>query len=317
MEAKGSLIPVQLLDQIEAFLDHLKSERGASVHTLTAYGSDLLALASAFSAGGLMRWEDLGPDDLNVLDRHLSEMKNPKSAMRRASALRSFTKFLKREGAEMELEWPQTASFRIGNSLPKALAAADIEALFSTPSAAPTERRDRALFGLVYGAGLRISEAVELPVNSFSSEERTVRVIGKGSKVRIVPLPIACAEETDAYLQEVRPLLVKKPTERLFVADRGGPLSRQRAYAILERLALNSGIDKTFGPHALRHSYAVHLLEGGADLRAVQELLGHASIATTQIYTGLQMTEVQRRYDAAHPRRGPRSSGSGNSSTGG
>ncbi len=303
------MISPGMLEDIDAFLDYLRGERGASPHTLDAYANDLSTLAAAFAAGGLTNWSDLGTDDLNVLDQHLGAMKSPRSAMRRASALRSFVKFLRRQGTSIEIGLPESASFRAGKSLPKALPLHEVHALLNHAEESPVARRDRALFGLVYGAGLRISEAVDLPVSAFNIEERTVRVLGKGGKVRIVPLPLRCAEETTAYLRGVRPLLANKPTDRLFVGDRGGPLSRQRAYAILARLARESGIEKTFGPHALRHSYAVHLLEGGADLRAVQELLGHASIGTTQIYTGLQMSEVQRRYDAAHPRRASRSSG--------
>ena len=292
----------ELAEGIEWFLDHLRGERGASRHTLDAYANDLRALSAELSLGGVVRWSDLGPDDLGVIDRHLGAMPSPKSAMRRASVLRSLLKFLRRQGVAIEVELPATAGVR-SRPLPKALPRTDVANLLDREATTHVKRRDLALFGLIYGAGLRISEAVEMPVGAFDQEARTVRVTGKGTKTRVIPLPLACAEETTAYLHEVRPALATRPTDRMFVADRGGPLSRQRAYAILTRLIETSGIGRRFGPHALRHSYAVHLLEGGADLRAVQELLGHESVATTQIYTALQMTEVQRRYDDAHPRR--------------
>ncbi|RYG88625.1 hypothetical protein EON77_00370 [bacterium] len=298
VEAQG-----ELEDAVEAFLDHLRADRGASSHTLAAYANDLTALAASLRAGGLQSWEALGADDLAIVDRHLADLPSQRSAMRRSSALRSFLKFLRRQGVAIGVELPEGTSFRPGKSLPKALDAVSVETLLAGEPETPTLRRDLALFALVYGAGLRISEAVELPVRAFSIEERTVRVRGKGEKTRVIPLPLPCAQEIETYLREVRPVLAVKPTERLFVADRGGDLGRQRAYAILARLAASKGVSGRFGPHALRHSYAVHLLNGGADLRAVQELLGHESIATTQIYTALQMDEVQRRYDAAHPRR--------------
>ncbi len=301
---------------LDLYLESLRSERGASKHTLEAYANDLRALSAALAEGGLTEWEDLGRDDLAVIDRHLAEQKAPRSSARRASAMRSFLKFLRREGLDIRVDLPAT-THRRHKTLPKALARDQVEAILAPPpDDSPGAKRDRALFGLVYGAGLRISEAVELPVSGLLVEDRAVRVIGKGGKSRIVPLPLRCYEETLDYLRTVRPLLATKPTDRLFVTDGGARLTRQRAYALLGGMARRAGIAKTFGPHALRHSYAVHLLEGGADLRAVQELLGHESIATTQVYTGLEMSEVQRRYLAAHPRGASRGKPGGSSSGG-
>ena len=306
---------MRLDEGLDLYLEALRSERGASKHTLEAYANDLRALSSALAEGGLSDWEDLGRDDIAVIDRHLAGLAAPRSVARRASAMRSFLKFLRREGLDIRVELPAT-THRRQKSLPKALAREPIEAMLAPREGESLgDRRDRALFGLVYGAGLRISEAVELPVSGLLVEDRAVRVVGKGGKSRLVPLPTRCYEETLDYLRTVRPVLAAKPTDRLFVTDRGGCLTRQRAYALLSDMARRAGISKAFGPHALRHSYAVHLLEGGADLRAVQELLGHESIATTQVYTGLQMDEVQRRYLAAHPRGGRSGSSSGGSSS--
>lgn len=295
---------------LDLYLESLRSERGASKHTLEAYANDLRALAASLAEGGLADWEDLGRDDLAVLDRHFAGMQAPRSIARRASAMRSFLKFLRREGLDIKVELPATTARR-QKTLPKALSREQIEGMLAPKEGESLgDRRDRALFGLVYGAGLRISEAVDLPVSGLLIEDRAVRVVGKGGKSRLVPLPTRCHDETLDYLRTVRPVLATKPTDRLFVTDAGARLTRQRAYALLSDMARRAGIAKTFGPHALRHSYAVHLLEGGADLRAVQELLGHESIATTQVYTGLQMDEVQRRYLAAHPRGGRSSGGS-------
>lgn len=314
MEAPGEL-GTGFAEGIDWYLDHLRADRGASVHTLAAYGNDLSALAGVFAEGGAIGWTDLGTDDLQIFDRHLASLPSARSAMRRASTFRSFLKFLRRQGVALKIELPAGTGFRPGKPLPKAMDVKTVDALLAPHDGDPLTRRDLALFGLIYGGGLRISEAVELPIRGFSAEERTVRVFGKGGKSRLIPLPLACAEEIAAYLDQVRPLLAKKVSERLFLADRGGPLSRQRAYAILTGLVKKAGLPHAFGPHALRHSYAVHLLSGGADLRAVQELLGHESVATTQIYTGLQLDEVQRRYDASHPRRQSRED-SGSETTG-
>ncbi|RYG77848.1 hypothetical protein EON77_10020, partial [bacterium] len=158
----------ELSDAIDWFLDHLRADRGASVHTLAAYGNDLGALAGLFREGGATRWSDLGRDDLGVLDRHLASMPSPRSAMRRASALRSFLKFLRRQGVELDFEIPAGTSFRPGKSLPKALGAETVAKLLAPGDEDPLARRDLALFGLIYGAGLRISEAVELPTRAFS-----------------------------------------------------------------------------------------------------------------------------------------------------
>jgi integrase/recombinase XerD len=156
---------------------------------------------------------------------------------------------------------------------------------------------------LVYGAGLRISEAVELEFDSLDLEERAVRVTGKRGKTRRVPLPAETANWMRKYLQEGRPKLVKGASGRIFLSDTGRVLLRQTAYKLLERYARRADLPIGVSPHTLRHTYAVHLLKGGADLRAVQELLGHESIATTQVYTELDLEEVRQKYRAAHPRR--------------
>lgn len=155
---------------------------------------------------------------------------------------------------------------------------------------------------LIYGGGLRISEAVALTRADLDLDLATVRVLGKRGKVRVVPLPQATVGWLERYLREARPALTKAPSPLVLLSDTGKPLARQRAYTVLSRYAEGAGIVTSVGPHTLRHTYAVHLVQGGADLRAVQELLGHASISTTQVYTALDMEEVRQRYDQAHPR---------------
>jgi integrase/recombinase XerD len=156
---------------------------------------------------------------------------------------------------------------------------------------------------IVYGAGLRVSEAISLRVEELELDTAAFRVTGKRGKVRWLPIPRFTLPWLEKYLRESRPKLVKKPVAQLFLGARGAPLSRQSAYMILQKHARTAGIKKHVSPHVLRHTYAVHLLQGGADLRSVQELLGHASISTTQVYTQLDMQEVARKYRKAHPRR--------------
>lgn len=156
---------------------------------------------------------------------------------------------------------------------------------------------------LVYGTGLRVTEAISLRIDEIDLDQAAFRVSGKRGKTRWVPVPMHTTPWIHQYLLEGRSQLVKKPVANVFLGSRGAKLSRQSAYAILEHHRLNAGIEAKVSPHTLRHTYAVHLIQGGADLRVVQELLGHASISTTQVYTQLDLEHVQRTYDSAHPRK--------------
>ncbi|HEY3781819.1 MAG TPA: tyrosine-type recombinase/integrase [Fimbriimonadaceae bacterium] len=286
------------------YLDFLRVEKAASRHTVLAYAGDLKHASTYFDKMGLESWKDLG---IQMLLRYQATLGPPlaaTTAQRRMSALRSFLKFLKknREGPETPL--PSVAGFKKPKLLPKALSYENLEALLSAPDVSkPAGLRDRALMELIYGAGLRVTEAVTLTMAEIDLSESAARLTGKRGKTRWVPLPSLTREWIVRYLANARPKLVKKPTVLLFVSDTGRPLLRQTAYKILDRYRIEAGLEVDVSPHTLRHTYAVHLLKGGADLRAVQELLGHESIATTQIYTNLDLTEVQKKYQAAHPRR--------------
>lgn len=213
-------------------------------------------------------------------------------------------KFLKKNGQGPKIDLPTARGVRKPKRLPKALSLEELAALLNAPDVSkPEGLRDRALMELVYGAGLRVSEAVELRVEELSLDVAAFRVTGKRGKVRWLPLPRFTIPWLEKYVAEGRPKLAKQPAAQVFLGMRGKPLSRQSAYLALERHAKTAGIKKKVSPHVLRHTYAVHLLQGGADLRAVQELLGHASISTTQVYTHLDMEEVARKYKKAHPRR--------------
>lgn len=303
METQEPRIPDALNDGIEEFLDHLAADRGASGHTVSAYRNDLGQAAAFFVGHGVERWDAL---DTALIHRFQASLRPPMAvttAQRRLSALRSMLKFLRRRW-NLEGELPSTGGFRKPKTLPKALPMAVLERLLDAPDVSTAVGlRDRAMMELIYGAGLRVSEAVELEMSAYDPLEGAVRVTGKRGKTRWVPLPVGTRQWLDRYVADARPALVRRPTSLVLLSDRGLPWCRQTVYNRLARLAREAGVEEHVSPHILRHTYAVHLLKGGADLRAVQELLGHESIATTQVYTQLDLAEVQRAYHKAHPRR--------------
>ena len=292
-----------LSEAVAWFLDHLAVEKGASRHTITAYQNDLSQAASYFSRVGMTAWKDIDADRIAGFEAALGSGISRATAQRRLSSLRSLLKFLKARGVGPATDLPATGGFKSKRSLPKALDAGKVIALLEGPDLAQVQGiRDRALMELIYGAGLRVSEAVELGLDGLDLEHGAVRVTGKRGKTRWIPLPDMTVHWLKKYLEEARPHLVKRPSPLLMLSDRGLPLLRQTVYKKLEHYAKQAGIESGVSPHTLRHSYAVHLLKGGADLRAVQELLGHESIATTQVYTQLDIDEVKKRYSKAHPR---------------
>lgn len=227
----------------------------------------------------------------------------PATVRRKVSALRSFVRFLKKRGSGPSAELPSTRGLRLSKRLPKALPLEKLTALLDAPDLSkPGGLRDRAVLELVYGAGLRVSEACELRLDELSLDSAMLRVTGKRGKTRVVPLPQQTIHWMRRYLEAARPTLVRQPLAEVFVSERGKRMCRQVVFDKLGRYARLAGIETSVSPHVLRHTYAVHLLEGGADLRAVQELLGHSSIATTQVYTQLDLEHVRGRYLAAHPR---------------
>ena len=228
----------------------------------------------------------------------------PSTTLRRTSSLRSLLKFLKRNGVGPEMELPSLGTVRKAKRLPKSLPVEELARLLNAPDVQnPRGLRDRALMELVYGAGLRISEAVGLRLEELDLDSAAFRVTGKRGKTRWLPLPRFTVPWIERYLAEGRTKLLKRPIAEVFVNSHGNRMSRQSAYALLQKYARKAGIERAVSPHTLRHTYAVHLLQGGADLRTVQELLGHTSISTTQVYTELDVGEVKRKYREAHPRR--------------
>jgi integrase/recombinase XerD len=294
---------VELQEDIEWFLDHLKVERGASAHTIEAYAGDLRKSCEFFAELGVKTWLDIEPNHLMRYEATLGQPLARSTAQRRLSSLRSFLKFLKRNHAGPNTDLPSTGGFRKPKTLPKALPIEQLEKMLDLPDLqTPGGLRDRALMELIYGAGLRVSEAVELERAEIDLVERAVRVRGKRSKTRRVPVPAETVRWLNSYLEQGRPQLVKRATSRVFLSDTGRNFLRQTAYKMLAEYARLAGLPSGVSPHTLRHTYAVHLLRGGADLRVVQELLGHESIATTQVYTQLDLDEVRVKYLKAHPR---------------
>ena len=290
-------------DDIDEFLDTLAAERGASGNTVAAYANDLRKAARFFASLGLREWADLQAEHFLRYQVSNGPPLQPATMRRRTSSLRSFLKYLKKNGRGPQAELPTIKGARAPKRLPKALSLNELASLLKSPDVTtPEGLRDRALMELVYGTGLRISEAVGLRMEELDLDSAAFRVTGKRGKTRWLPLPRYTIPWLERYIEEARPKLLRRPMAELFVSTRGNRLSRQNAYMSLQKHVRAAGIKRKVGPHALRHTYAVHLLKGGADLRAVQELLGHASINTTQVYTKLDMDEVATRYRKAHPR---------------
>ncbi|MBI4200812.1 MAG: site-specific tyrosine recombinase XerD [Chloroflexi bacterium] len=298
---------------LTSFLNHMAVERGASPHTVAAYRNDLGQLLEyvngAHGAGNrLSRWAQM--DQRFLADYVVSLRARGYSATtvaRKIASVKSFFNFLVEEGEISQDPTDQLASPRVGRSLPKALSVEEVQGLLAEPYKAhtPDGARDVAMLELIYASGLRVSELVNLNVRDVNLAEQYVRCLGKGSKERVVPLYNKAVDAVRTYVTEARAKLLgqhQAAETALFVSHRGQRLTRQGFWLILKGYAREAGIAKPVTPHTLRHSFATHLLAGGASLRNVQELLGHASIATTQVYTHITSDHLRKQYDAAHPR---------------
>lgn len=288
---------------IENYIDSLYSERGASDHTLSSYQNDLSLAANLFVEWGLASWDELQQDHLFKFQSTLGPPLAAATQLRRLSSLRGLIKFIKKEGRLKHLRLPSGLNVRKPKRLPKALSSESMEAILNVPNLGePIGLRDRALMELIYGAGLRISEAVGLRIDELQLDTASIRVTGKRGKTRWLPLPATTIPWIEKWINEGRPRLEKRPKSFLLLGARGGALTRQHAYARLTEIAKEAGVESHVSPHILRHTYAVHLLKGGADLRSLQELLGHESITTTQVYTQLDTEELKKKYRNSHPR---------------
>jgi integrase/recombinase XerD len=308
------------LTHLERFLDYLAVERGLARNTLDAYRRDLRRYVGFLEERGIEQPTRAGEEDISGFVRHLSSAEyepgkryRASSVARALAAVRTFHRFLVREGETEADPAEGVARPKVPRNLPKPLSVDEVASLLAAPGReSPVELRDTGILETLYGAGLRISELVALDVDDADLEEGSVRVVGKGSKERIVPLGRYAVRALEAYLTRGRPTLAGPHSRAaLFLNQRGGRLTRQGCTNILKQTATRAGIHKRVTPHMLRHSFATHLLEGGADVRVVQELLGHASVATTQIYTLVTKDRLREVYFAAHPRARKASTGVG------
>lgn len=292
---------------LDAYLRHVTIERGLSAHTVAAYRRDLDGYLDWLSGQGIADTSAVTPALVGafIAERAGADPSPAATSLARLqSSVRGWHRFLAREGIEQDDPTGRLRPPKTPRRLPKALTIEQVERLLAAPSADdPLGIRDRALLELLYATGARISEAVSLDVDDLAHGE-VLRLRGKGDKERIVPVGSYARAAIDAYLTRVRPALSAKgsATPRLFLGARGAPLSRQSAWLIIRAAAEKAQIIAEVSPHTLRHSFATHLLQGGADVRVVQELLGHASVATTQIYTHVSVDALRDIYATAHPR---------------
>jgi integrase/recombinase XerD len=299
-----------LAKQIQRFLDHLTVERGLSPHTVAAYRRDLERYAAFLRERGITDGRRV---DEQAVAAHVAAVSasthgdgkpyRATSVVRALSSVRAFHRFLLREGAMRADPTAPVVRPRLPRSLPKPLSVDDVARVLAAPDDSAKGLRDRAVLETLYGAGLRISELVGLDVDDVDLEEGSVRVLGKGGKERDVPLGRFARDAISAYLTRVRPqFAISRSRSALFLNQRGGRLTRQGCAGILAGYAERAGIRTHISPHTFRHSFATHLLEGGADIRVVQELLGHASVATTQVYTLVTREHLREVYFTSHPR---------------
>jgi len=289
----------------ERFDDFLALEQGASVQTSRAYKLDLARFVTYVSVKGASSPNEIGAKMLREFVYHLKDLGlSPASIRRNISAVRTYFKFLLAEGHIVRDPSERLETPKRWRTLPEVLGVDEIEKLLAAPSLdEPLAFRDRAMLELAYGAGLRVSEWISLSVRDVMLQDHLVRVFGKGAKERLVPIGRRAIGAIAIYLRELRPKLEKGEGKGiLFLNSRGEPLSRMGAWKILRKYVDQVGITKPVSPHTLRHSFATHLLEGGADLRAVQEMLGHVDISTTQIYTHVDREYLRTVHKQFHPR---------------
>jgi integrase/recombinase XerD len=290
--------------EIERFVDALWMERGLSENTLAAYRNDLTGLAAWLVKSGRGLPEARRADLLAYLSDRVSTGAKPRTSARLLSSIRRYYRYLVREGRLQQDPSVRIDTPRIGRPLPDSLSEQEVETLLNAPDTGDAlGLRDRAMLELLYACGLRVSELVGLAVEQAHLTQGVVRLVGKGSKERLVPLGEEAADWLQRYIDEGRPALAADITARhLFVTRRGKGMTRQAFWYRLRHYAEKSGINKHLSPHTVRHAFATHLLNHGADLRVVQMLLGHSDLSTTQIYTHVARERLKELHAQHHPR---------------
>ena len=291
------------------FLVFLAVEKGASANTIAAYKNDLQQLADFIgSRGSSDGWPGLSRSDIQDFILDLKERGYTETSVaRKVAAVRSFFAFLAAEGSITANPTEGLSSPRVGKTLPKAISPNEVDELLEQPArrSTPEAKRDRAMLELLYATGMRVTELVSLDMENLNLDPRSpfVRCIGKGAKERSIPIHDHALEAVNGYLEDGRPMMVRNHEEpALFVNRRGERLTRQGFWLILKGYAKSANLGDGVTPHTLRHSFATHMLRGGMPLRNVQEMLGHANISTTQVYTHLTSDHVREVYERAHPR---------------
>jgi integrase/recombinase XerD len=287
--------------EIAAYLDFCRLERGLAANSLAAYERDLARFREFCAGSGV-------PEDPAEIAGHLNALYRAglgsRSVARHLSTLRNFYRFLLREGklAADPTEYVRTP--KQWRNLPKYLSLAQVDKLLAAPQTGdPRGLRDRAMLQALYATGLRVSELCRLRLSEVDREFMLARVVGKGNKLRMVPMGVPAVQAIEEYLRAGRPALLKRrPSPFLFVTGQGGPMTRQAFWKLLRNYGRRVGIYRGLTPHVIRHSFATHLLERGADLRSVQAMLGHADISTTQIYTHVLRSRLRKTMDDHHPR---------------
>ena len=290
--------------EIDAFLAYLKLERGLSPNTAASYAQDLALFERFCRERGIASVSRVRPLTVREFLQWLRTSRQPSTVARKLACLRSFYRFLAAQGVVRESPTSFIQTPRLWQRLPQTLSESETQQLLNAPAADGLGLRDVAMLELLYGAGLRVSEAASLDLSNVNLDAGFLRCIGKGNKERLVPLGKFALAALRRYLADERPALLRRASQSaaLFVNRRGGRITRQRIWQLVRRYAAQGRLNKRFGPHALRHSFATHLLSHGADLRTVQELLGHANIATTQRYTQVDRSRLKAVHERYHPR---------------
>jgi integrase/recombinase XerD len=296
-----------MIEAIESFLHYLAVEKGYSEHTISAYRNDLTGLVEFAQKAPVSSWGNFTRQNMLGYMLNLKERGYVATTIaRKVAASRSFFGFLLAEGTIKNDPTENMRSPSVGKALPKPIPISQVRLLLEQPAKLSTSeaKRDRAMLELLYASGMRISELVALNMGDVNFEgDYFVRCLGKGRKERIIPLYEQIATTVKKYVEEDRPKLAHGSKEvAMFLNARGDRLTRQGFWQKLKEYAKTAGLSSQISPHTLRHSFATHMLSGGADLRSVQELLGHANISTTQVYTHLTTEQVRRTYDKSHPR---------------
>ena len=297
--------PTGFADAIDGFLSYVELERGLARNTAKAYENDLKQASHHLKKQGVSGWNRVTLPHLTVWLHALSDGDFSESSQaRKLTAMRMLCRYLVRERVREDDPTALLSGPKFRRKLPQTLSPGDMERLLAAPTGGDAySLRDRAMLELFYSSGLRISELCGLTLQQADLEHGFVRVFGKGAKERVVPLGGKARDAVQVYLLSGRPRLVKPRTgSQLFVSERGKAISRKTLWVIVKKYAEKAGLPKSVKPHLLRHSFATHLLGGGADLRAIQEMLGHASIGTTQIYTAVESSRLLDQHAKHHPR---------------